>query len=189
VFGSQHAHAWVEIPFAGRGFAIFDPTPPAERGVRAPAALPHPAETGTAGDGGATTTGSIGRWIASTLSQPWPWAALLAVAALLTIRRGQRRRRESSPGEREARPARKLLLQILSELEHAGLPRARGETLELYLGQPLLREAPADLRAAFTVYQEIRFGGRTWNAANKARMVDGLTAAVRMRGQRVKARS
>ena len=29
-YGSQHAHAWVEIPLQGRGWVIFDPTPPAE---------------------------------------------------------------------------------------------------------------------------------------------------------------
>ena len=31
IFGSQHAHAWVELPVADMGWVVFDPTPPEQR--------------------------------------------------------------------------------------------------------------------------------------------------------------
>ncbi|MBL8752348.1 MAG: transglutaminase domain-containing protein, partial [Planctomycetes bacterium] len=73
-YTSEHAHAWVEVPFAGRGFEVFDPTPAAERGHRAPAATlgaasaPEPRPE-PAAPLPATTTEP------ATLPALWPWIA------------------------------------------------------------------------------------------------------------------
>ena len=179
LFGSQHAHAWVEIPLAGHGWVIFDPTPPVERGINPASAL---------GSGDAAPAEAAPElqethwadWLASSLGDlfrsPWPWVAIV-VLLVLPIRR-RKTRASAQSVRREVRPARRLLLAILSQLTQNGRPRPAGKTIEQHA--MLLEHAgmlPADLQDAFQAYQEVRFGGRQWDPEQEDRMRRGLAAA------------
>lgn len=180
-YGSQHAHAWVEIPLEGRGWVVFDPTPPADRGRAAPpgAMLPAAGEDDGAGAGGgdASALAAFVDLLRGLSGSPWPWVVLIALL-VLPLRRPDLRERPAPALLRAARPARRWLLRILRELAVRGRPRPHGATLEQH-ARALERSGalPADLRQAFAAYQEVRFGGRPWDARQEERMQKGLLAA------------
>ena len=179
LFGSQHAHAWVELPLEGHGWVIFDPTPPAERGVNPSQAFAasNDAETEVPVEqASASWTEQASAWLDRLLGSPWPWIGVLALL-LLPLRR----RKASASGptvQRTARPARRWLLQILRQLNHGGRPRSPGTTIEQHaLALENSGCLHADLQDAFQAYQEVRFGGRDWGPSLEERMRRGLAAA------------
>jgi transglutaminase-like putative cysteine protease len=176
-YGSQHAHAWVEIPVLGRGWVAFDPTPPAQRGAGADAAAdaaapPDASEPDAAPDPVATQRTTLRRVFAA----PWPYALLLA-AFVLPLHRRRRAHGRTAPVPAPQRPARRLLARILRTLATRGHPRPPGATLEQFAAA-LARAArcPAELPPAFAAYQEVRFGGRPFDALREQRMAAALTA-------------
>lgn len=174
-YGSQHAHAWVEIPIVGRGFLVFDPTPPALRG-----ALPEqPALASSAGDTApATTDAGSDSAFWRALEGAWPFVLILTVLTLPFVRRRRRAHVASPTVARAVWPARRLLLTLLQTLAERGYPRSGGATLEQFAHE-LAREGAiaADLQAALVAYQEVRFGGRVFTRDHALRLQKGIAAA------------
>lgn len=177
-FGSQHAHAWVEVPFVGRGYVVFDPTPPAERGRGAPQAMPAPAEDAAPRQPAGSWSEDLAEALAALAQQPWlPASMLLALLAW-----GVATRRARPPGRLAApatqRAARQLLAQLLQALAAAGHPRRGGETLERLLQRiEAVRPLPAAVHASFVAYQQVRFGGRPFDAEREQALRTGIAAA------------
>lgn len=177
IYGSQHAHAWVEVPFDGLGYVVFDPTPPSERGN------PMPARVDSEPDAAPTERSALQGWLddlRAQLSRPYVPAIVLLLTLALALR-PLRRGRADAPAQALASPirrARRLLAQLLKQLATAGHPRHRGETLEAFART--LRRAqvlePA-IAAAFTAYQDVRFGGHEFDAARQRALQHGLAAA------------
>jgi transglutaminase-like putative cysteine protease len=180
-YGSQHAHAWVEIPFAGRGFVVFDPTPPAERGQRMPSRTDSGAAPDSAPAGAATAAAGGWRAVLDFLLQPWLPAVVLLLALGSTLWPAGPVRGGPAPTPTVARSARRLLARLLRALGAAGHWRTRGETLEQFaLRLRASGHLPADVAAAFTAYQEVRFGGREFDQARARLLQLGIGAAERM---------
>lgn len=174
-YSSNHAHAWVEIPVAGAGWVVFDPTPAANRGqTPAPAVL-------VAGEDAADEASALGSLLdraRELATSPWPaLAVLLALVAVPTLRRGGRRPRAPEL-PRELKPARALLDRLLSALRERGFPRLPGHTLEQYLASLRTSSAgPEPVATAFAAYQEVRFGGSPFDATREQHLQAGLAAA------------
>ncbi len=179
IYGSQHAHAWVEVPVEGHGYAVFDPTPP---GVRGRGFVPDQRPS-LASDPDLQLQRSLLeptlRRVGEVLAMPWTWAAALAATLLLAAL--PRRAPRNKPDRRViAQPqARRKLQRLLRALAHAGHPRGHTQTLEHFARELGERLAP-DVRAAFTAYQEVRFGGRRFDDARAAAMDAGIRAAAAM---------
>lgn len=181
VYGSQHAHAWVEIPYEGLGWVVFDPTPPAQRGHRLPQedrARPRPP---VADGDDQPTAPSIGARVAEVLAQPLPWLLALLLAMLSTLAPSRRRRPAATALPDRARTARRWLLRIQKELAARGAPRGPQQTLEEYATQLQRRcgALPA-LQLAFAAYQQVRFGGRALDAEREAALRRGLESALQL---------
>jgi MYXO-CTERM domain-containing protein len=188
-YTSEHAHAWVEVPFAGRGFEVFDPTPATERGQHAPA--------GTLGSGPVPTLpdeertrGSMLPWSVDdpTLGVPVAIAAAIGLLLLLLLRR--RHRQAGAPtalAEADATPvrhARRLLATLLQELAAAGHGRAPGRTLEAYSRDLAARSwLAAEVEAAFLAWQQVRFGEQPFDAARERLLQQGIAIARAMRAR------
>lgn len=144
VYGSQHAHAWVEIPFPGRGYVVFDPTPTTERGHAAPRDLPS-----------AVSERALG-----FASLP-PWLVVVfALLLLLLVRRAARTgllpRKATAV---DLRAPRQLLAALLRELARLGHARRAQQPLEQFARELAARQALCpEVHAAFAAYQEVRFG-------------------------------
>jgi hypothetical protein len=185
IFGSRDAHAWVEVPLRGGGYAIVDPTPPSDL---APQAARWPSQrsfdaVATGGDEPITIDAllqPVSEWIGAH----WPWFALLLLLAILHLRPSWRRRpRRALPAA--AIDAGRLLGRILAELAQAQRRRARGQTLEAYARQlDVDPDLHARLVAAFAAYQEVRFGAAPLDPARVARLDDGHAAARGLATQR-----
>ncbi len=181
VYGSQHAHAWVEIPFVGRGFVVFDPTPPPERGRRMPSRLDERGVADAANAAQAEPAGSPWRTLLDFVLQPW----LLVVALLLAIASTLWPAGPARPGAAAmppvARNARRLLSRLLRALGAAGHGRRPGETLESFARTLAERgRLLPEVQAAFLAYQEVRFGGRAFDDARALVLQQGIVAAERM---------
>ena len=181
MFGSQHAHAWVEVLFEDRGFAIFDPTPPDSRG-RAVASDTRPSE---GSDPNVDITQSmldpVMRLTTTLITTPATWAALLALVIVITLMP----RRQPRPPVHEqvitAPKARRALQKLLRALAKAGHRRFPGQTIELFAADLADRERlPEAVRTAFVTYQEVRFGGREFDRMRSLQMDQGLRAAIAM---------
>ncbi|MEY3161021.1 MAG: hypothetical protein RIT25_1012 [Planctomycetota bacterium] len=174
-YGSQHAHAWVEIPFRGLGWVVFDPTPPDHRGRRG---VDEAAET--AGGDAATPEQPA----ASILRLPdAPWLPLVLLAGLLAVIfvPGSLHRRRESATERAMRPVRKELVRLMAELARRGHPRSTRATLEDYAAWLRVRGiADPELHAAFHAYQDVRFGGREFDETRRSVFVRAREAARRL---------
>lgn len=174
-FGGQHAHAWVEVPFEGLGFVVFDPTPPSER------ANPMPAPVDDRLDDQAVATmleGWLGR-LRDLLGKPWLPPLLLVLAVALTLR--PRRARDTTTGagtvRSPVRRARRLLARLLKELAAHGHRRGRGATLEQFLrtiGRPPAELTP--VRAAIEAYQDVRFGGLEFDPVREQRLCEAVAS-------------
>ncbi len=178
IYGSQHAHAWVEVPFAGQGYVVFDPTPPDERGQRTPRELYPGTDEAEPRRAAETDWSSVLTAIGEFLLQPWvPALLLLGVLARAAWPRMQRAR----PGPAASPPlrsARRLLAKLLHALAAAGHPRLRGQTLErLAAALDRERRLPPEVRVSFDVYQQVRFGGRPFDGPREAAMQAGIAAA------------
>lgn len=177
LFGSQHAHAWVEIPYATVGYVVFDPTPAAERGQSTPSSRPSEAE-----EPAATEAATDGRaWLDTALAllqRPWVLALLLVFAITTTLLPHAPRRRAATAGSTVPRSARRALGRLLQALAERGSPRLRGQTLEAYAADLARRGhlLPA-VTAAFAAYQEVRFGGRPFDAVRERALAHATDAA------------
>lgn len=184
VYGSQHAHAWVEIPYQGLGWVVFDPTPAGQRGQRLPQAdrQPAPADPGSEADGP-----DLRQRLGAFLAQPLPWLLLLALAMLSTLLPTRRRRQPAAAAMPAAvRPARRLLLRLLAELGRRGLPRRPGQTLEDFAAVLQQRcGAQPQLQQAFASYQEVRFGARPFDQDRQAALQRGIAAAQQLQAEGV----
>lgn len=189
VYGSRHAHAWVEVPFAGLGWIVFDPTPAAARENLRDFVQASAPEAG-AGGGPAPVVVDSPRFALGSLADVWQWIVALAAAILLLGVRWRRSERVTSgpiPVTGDARSARKLLQRLLAQLAAEGHPRLPGETIERYVARlrargiggaaPTIGEdgstAVRMLADAFAAYQEIRFGGRPFDAVRRQRLTGG----------------
>lgn len=177
VYGSQHAHAWVEVPFDRLGYVVFDPTPPSERGS------PMPAREDSEPEVTPTERSSLQGWLdglRAQLSRPYVPAIVLLLALAVALR--PLRRQQVGAAHQGAttpiRRARRLLAQLLKQLAAAGHPRERGQTLEAFARR--LRRAqvlePA-IASAFTAYQDVRFGGHGFDAVRQRALRHGVAAA------------
>jgi len=182
LFGSQHAHAWVEIPFAGRGFVVFDPTPPQERGRRMPSRLDDSGRLDT--DPAIAATGARSPWQAllDFVLQPWLLLVALLLAIGSTLWPTGPARRATAVTPPVARSARRTLARLLRALSAAGHARRAGDTLEMFQRElAAAGRLPPEVRRAFEVYQEVRFGGRPFDQARADELQHGVFTAERMR--------
>lgn len=181
VFGSQHAHAWVEIPVAGRGYVVLDPTPPAERGQRTPT-RPDPGEAADAAPATPPAAAAPLAALADLVLQPWVLALALLTALLVAVWPRPALAAAAPAAPAPARSARRLLARLLQALAAAGHARARGQTLEELAGALARRRRLApELAAAFAAYQQVRFGGRPFDDERERLLQQGLAAALRLR--------
>ncbi|MFO1076717.1 MAG: transglutaminase-like domain-containing protein [Planctomycetota bacterium] len=181
VYGSQHAHAWVEIPLA-TGFAVFDPTPPAERGRRTPTRSDPTEERPDDGSAQRPTHTDFWAGLIAFLTQPWLLLLVLGIAIGVQLWP-----RAGVPTTRPllvphgVKAARRQLVRILRALADAGYLRTRGQTLEQFGGSLAARRRlePA-VASAFVTYQQVRFGGYPFDGARERVLLLGLEAAQRM---------
>jgi transglutaminase-like putative cysteine protease len=190
VFGSQHAHAWVEIPYEELGWVPFDPTPPgfagqgadalpiADAGIAPSQAPPEPADTAQV----------LAVWT-EPLEHAWLWLGIIAfgVGFAMLRRRGAApagsTAHEGGLPDPEQRTARGLLERLLAELGRIGRPRSRGESLEGYAAALAADERVPAARVwvAFHAYQEVRFGGQTLDASRRVALESAIDAVLRAR--------
>jgi len=178
-FGQKHAHAWVEIPFSGLGWVVFDPTPAATlpNSQMAASTSPHPGQSdqAQAGDLGAV----LDRLLASPNAQR-TLIVLCVVVVLAIAALGGRRLRSAVRAAVSSRSstsrARQLLHALLREMGERGYGRLQGQTLDAWLTTLIDRPGldSTRIRAAVDAYQEVRFGGRDLDATR----VEALEKAV-----------
>jgi hypothetical protein len=184
IFGSHHAHAWVEIRYEDFGWVVFDPTPPLgpgdERGWPNRELPPELADALDADRDGSAGLARAIELLARPAAYPAFWLGLAGIALLTTFSR--RRRSTSGPAAANVRPeavsARRLLATILRELARLGHPRPRGHGLARYVATFAARtDLPIDdLRRAVDAYLEVRFGGRSFDAERQSRLEIALAS-------------
>ncbi|MGK0303645.1 MAG: hypothetical protein ACI89X_004543 [Planctomycetota bacterium] len=183
MFGSQHAHAWVEVIYKDRIF-IFDPTPPDSRGRAIASELGPGGGSEPEVEINDSVFAPIIRLLSTLIGTPATWAILLALVILITLMP----RRQPKPPTRQqvitAPRARRALHKLLRALAKAGHRRFPGQTLELFATDLAERERlPPEVGTAFATYQEVRFGGREFDRSRAQHMDHGLRAAIAMRTQ------
>jgi transglutaminase-like putative cysteine protease len=180
IFGSQHAHAWVEIPIGNRGYVVFDPTPPAERGQRMPSLADPTAPDDEARAARERDTGGGFADLLVFVTQPWLLAVVLLLAIASTRWPARDRGTALAALPPLARNARRLLQRLLRALGDGGHVRRHGETLEQFAARLATEPATAPaIAAAFAAYQEVRFGGRPFDDEREGRLQAGVEAALR----------
>ena len=176
IFGAQHAHAWVEVPFGKRGFAVFDPTPPTQRN-RSPSDNEQATEAAKQDD---LNVLSLATQLSELMATPKAWALLVGVAFLIWAiprRRVTHQQQQFS----NSPPARRALKKILQALAKAGHPRAPSQTLEMYTAELAKQNRlPDDVRVALAAYQETRFGGHAFDNLRAKQLKLGHIAAKAM---------
>lgn len=175
-YGSQHAHAWVEIPIAERGFLVFDPTPPTARGTlpEQPALATNPVDE----EPSAARSTFDGESLWQFLRRTWPYALLSMLVLLPFVGRKRTQRIAAPPLDRAVRPARKLLATMLHALGKRGYHRERNTTLEQFARELRHRGAISpDIESALLAYQEVRFGGRAFDREREQRLEKGIAGA------------
>ncbi|HEX6810343.1 MAG TPA: transglutaminase-like domain-containing protein [Planctomycetota bacterium] len=179
-YGSQHAHAWVEVRFQRR-WVVFDPTPPAERGRRAPIAA-EPAPASEAPDAEAAESGDLLAETFDLLTRPWLLAVALLLALLTALWPAGSPRPAHGITPTGAKSARRLLVRLLRALADAGHLRRHGQTLESFareLGRQ--KRLLPEVSAAMFAYQEVRFGGCRLDAGRESVLLRGIEAASGLR--------
>jgi len=203
VFGTHHAHAWVEIPAEKDGWkawAVVDATPPADRtrpgwprAVEKSDGPNRPMQSDP--QPGACMFRAVTPLLDTPLGfldRPLDYAhtlALLAVLVLLGVlwsgvmllreRRTQRTVAGDTRLNRDSHRAKQLLGQILRVLARQH-PRPRNCTLEGYLKRLTLAESAVHVNAlarGFYAYQEVRFGSRALDAERLRLLQDALAGA------------
>jgi hypothetical protein len=168
--GSQHAHAWVEVPLEGLGWVVFDPTPPSLAGTNdepAVEAVEAPADefVGTI----------LERWIRS--SAAWIVLAITALGALLALSQHGVQRGAKHVQRRHVDPDLSSMFRTLVSALRKRVPQSPGQTIWEYAAVLQTRpELPiGGIRSAFTAYEEVRFGNRTFDRERRER----IAAAIR----------
>lgn len=168
--GSQHAHAWVEVPLRGLGWVVVDPTPAALAGVG----------DSTRGDAETPTLAAVIDSARSWLSANLVWVAFGLLGLGFVSLFG--RRRVTSDGDREIpkhvdRSAARRFRQLLIAL-HRVLPRTREQSLWGYANS--LRAIDGvpidDVERAFAAYEEVRFGRRAFDESRRESIDRALRA-------------
>ena len=93
-----------------------------------------------------------------------------------------------SAAARPAPKARRALQRLLRALARSGLRRVPGQTLERFAAE-IDRRGRLDpaVAAAFTAYQEVRFGGRSFDDDHAHALEQGVRAAAAMATDQPKA--
>ncbi len=191
VFGSQHAHAWVELPLKNTGWTLVDPTPPDDR-IQRGWPVPRLVDGSGPGSGNAAPDMLSGSWFLAGLRDPLAnlGAFLMLAFVLLGLTIGlivfaTRRSRRTPPRAAQERPtpdsvrARRMLDQILRALAKCGHPKHHRTTLEQYHGY-LLSENSLDhavLAGAFRAYQDVRFGAKHLDDDREELLAAGIAIA------------
>lgn len=181
MYGSQHAHAWVEVPFEGRGFVTFDPTPADSRGVAFSPGRGSSQPSDPTLEVDQSMLAPVMRAISNAISTSWTWAIVLGLVVALAMLP----RSEPKPPIRKqpivAPQARRALQKLLRALANAGHRRFAGQTLELFADDLAERKRlKPEVRTAFATYQEVRFGGRAYDHERAQRMEQGVRVAIAM---------
>ncbi|MHC5065783.1 MAG: transglutaminase-like domain-containing protein [Planctomycetota bacterium] len=186
VFGSQDAHAWVEIPYSELGWVVFDPSPPANPGEELGWPMPGDEASGDqSAEGEGEDSLLSGRaaleLFTKPLSFPWIWLSILLLAFLpRRIKRAKKQNHSFARIPAKAQPCKQLLVQLLKLLAKKGHRRSYYQTLEDYFerinGQEKL--PLQSIREAFTTYQEVRFGGKEFGE-DRRRVMETAIAAIK----------
>jgi hypothetical protein len=201
-FGSQHAHAWVELPLVNFGWVVVDPTPSAN--LSQPG-WPDSSASPAVATGNKLESQSTGiSWALNSLSplfsQPWntlrnplqhpgPFLFLLGIFSALALcvvalvkrslaHRG--RLRGSGKPSPDTLQARALLDSILMALSRNGYPKNHRITLEEFLDLLSSQQTNLDLpvlRLAFDSYQQVRFGHKNLDTERHNHLISGLSTA------------
>jgi transglutaminase-like putative cysteine protease len=207
VFGSHHAHAWVEIPLElgrWRAWTVVDATPAADRTRPGwPPAAGRMTATSAPKEAEPEVGACMFSAIAPLLDEPlgfldrpldYPHTMVfLGVLILLGVLwswamfvRERRGKRQAPPEKKltgDGYRVRRLLDQILRALERRGYPRPRNCTLETYLGYLVAADVAMDLDTldrGFRAYQEVRFGTRALDSNRTGDMETALASVKRM---------
>lgn len=183
-YGSQHAHAWVEVMHRRGDFVVYDPTP---ADMRARGWLPTTREDSPFADDGDDAAGADANGLdlesaLDVLRAPWPWLTMLTLALGFALLPRRAPRRPDTQQPKLTPELRHAMQRLLKTLARAGLPRQPRQTIEqfaraLHAGTSPLPEATADtVTAALTAYQEVRFGGREFGDDKKALLHAAITA-------------
>lgn len=175
-FGSQHAHAWVEIPSGddARHWHVFDPTPAPSRGLER--ARDREVEEALAQNKDAAGAAALSPWT----------IALVLLGALVLLRFGLWRRVETSARAHahslKTTRAQGHFERMLAVLARLGVPREDSESWLAYAARlrrsPRIHAADAStLEDAVLSYCELRYGGRELSAEHEARLEGGLRCA------------
>jgi hypothetical protein len=193
LFGSRHAHAWVEILDAGGTWRTFDPTPRAATPFADVRGWPE--ETASERVGASVDAVLKGPLLRRLLGpDPARTAILLlmlvVVASTLPLVAGLARPRPRRIGEPRwvAVPAteRKALRRLLGALDRAGARVTPGTSRDRALERLLAARPDADghlLRRALSAYHLVRFGGGALDAPTRD-VIEQATAELEKLAQR-----
>jgi len=176
-FRGNHAHAWCEVWFEGRGWVLYDPTPPADAGGDRTSARGDAADEPStferllrfSAEDRRALAATVGRVLAFTLAVLtgtsaaglWPVLALLALAALVVLGRRRAAARALGAVDHAGQPLGPYG-RALELLARAGLARrdaeAAGEFVERV--ERLRPEVGAPLERLTRLHDAARFGGR-----------------------------
>ena len=170
--GSQHAHAWVEVPIEGLGWVIFDPTPPDFEADMTSTDQQEGTDT-------AASDTAFGRWIDGRMLA----IALLTVSLtglLLHLRRRIRIATDAkakTSSQRHIDPsARDSFRNLLKAIEHWRTWHPGHESLQEHLAE--LRhhqELPLDqVASAFRAYEDVRFGDHPFDESRATRIREAV---------------
>ncbi|MBL8732810.1 MAG: transglutaminase domain-containing protein [Planctomycetes bacterium] len=183
IYGSQHAHAWVEVPYGELGYLVFDPTPPGDRG-RTPT-FAAATDAGDVADAPEAAAGLPWRELFAWLGQGQVLAIVLVLALIVVMlpARTPRAAAAATPAP-AARQARRLLARLLQQLARAGHVRRHRDTLEAF-ARELAQHGHLcpEIADAFAAYQDVRFGGSELDADRRERLRRGLLVAQRLTKQ------
>jgi hypothetical protein len=118
------------------------------------------------------------RAVTEVVTTPWTWALALAATLLFAALPRRAPRPRAAPQSPTATKARRALQQLMRALAKAGHRRLPGQTLEGFAAE-LERQDRLDpaVAAAFAAYQEVRFGGRSYDSQRERALVAGARAA------------
>ena len=162
IFGSQHAHAWVELPLESTGWTLIDPTPASgstARGWPSGSEEIPPAEPAPATFMEVAPSVCFFDGLSNPLANPGAFLVLTflfvatSLGLLFYLLRRAKAEQDASGSSRKPSPdaarARRMLEQILGALEKNGLGKNPQLTLEQYPPRPRPGEGPQPRPAHF----------------------------------------